>query len=154
MTQETNPARRQSGPRLFSMPQSPYQLTSLTPDHLICPTYPADVSTALHQTSPNVKNSLHRDTDVKNRLLDSVGEGEGGMIWENSAETCILPYMKETASASPMQEAGHPKLVLGQPSGVGYGGRWGGDSVYLWLIHADPWQRPSQYCRVTVLQLK
>ena len=25
-----------------------------------------------------------RDTDVKNRLLDSVGEGEGGMIWENA----------------------------------------------------------------------
>ena len=25
-----------------------------------------------------------RDTDVKNNLLDSVGEGEGGMIWENS----------------------------------------------------------------------
>ena len=25
-----------------------------------------------------------RDTDVKNRPLDSVGEGEGGMIWENS----------------------------------------------------------------------
>ena len=24
-----------------------------------------------------------RDTDVKNRLLDSEGEGEGGMIWEN-----------------------------------------------------------------------
>ena len=32
-----------------------------------------------------------RDTDVKNRLLDSMGEGEGGMIWENSTETCILP---------------------------------------------------------------
>ena len=31
-----------------------------------------------------------RDTKVKNRLLDSVGEGEGGMIWENSIETCIL----------------------------------------------------------------
>ena len=31
-----------------------------------------------------------RDTDVKNRLLDSVGEGEGGMIWENGIETCIL----------------------------------------------------------------
>ena len=25
-----------------------------------------------------------RDTDVKNSLLDSVGEGEGGKIWENS----------------------------------------------------------------------
>ena len=35
-----------------------------------------------------------RDTDVKNRLLDSVGEDEGGMIWENSIETCILPYVK------------------------------------------------------------
>ena len=35
-----------------------------------------------------------RDTDVKNRFLDSVGEGEGEMIWENGIETCILPYMK------------------------------------------------------------
>ena len=35
-----------------------------------------------------------RDTDVKNRLLDSVGESEGGMIWENSTETCMLSYVK------------------------------------------------------------
>ena len=35
-----------------------------------------------------------RDKDVKNRLLDSVGEGEGEMIWETSIETCILPYVK------------------------------------------------------------
>ena len=35
-----------------------------------------------------------RDTDVKNRLLDSVGDGEGGMIWENSTETGILLYVK------------------------------------------------------------
>ena len=35
-----------------------------------------------------------RDTDVKNSLLDSVGEGEDGMIWENSIETCILSYVK------------------------------------------------------------
>ena len=34
------------------------------------------------------------DTDVKNRLLDSVGEGEGGMIWKNSTETYKLPYVK------------------------------------------------------------
>ena len=30
----------------------------------------------------------------KEQILDSVGEGEGGMIWENNIETCILPYMK------------------------------------------------------------
>ena len=35
-----------------------------------------------------------RDRDIKNRLLDSVGEDEGGMIWENSIETCILTYVK------------------------------------------------------------
>ena len=37
-----------------------------------------------------------RNTDVKNRLLDSVGEGEGegGMIWENGIETCIISYVK------------------------------------------------------------
>ena len=29
-----------------------------------------------------------RDTDVKNRLLDYVGEGKGGMIWEHSIEIC------------------------------------------------------------------
>ena len=34
-----------------------------------------------------------RDTDVQNKLLDSVGKGEGGMIWENGIETHILSYM-------------------------------------------------------------
>ena len=34
------------------------------------------------------------DTDIKNRLLDYVGEGKSGMIWENSIETCIFPYAK------------------------------------------------------------
>ena len=36
-----------------------------------------------------------RDTDVKNRLLDSEGEGEGGMIWENGIEICILSCKKQ-----------------------------------------------------------
>ena len=45
-----------------------------------------------------------RDTDVKNRLLDSVGEGKGGMIWENSIETCILPYVKQIASPGSMHD--------------------------------------------------
>ena len=35
-----------------------------------------------------------KDTDVQNSLLDSVGEGEGGMIWENGIETCIISYKK------------------------------------------------------------
>ena len=53
-----------------------------------------------------------RDTDVKNRLLDFMEEGEGGMIWENSTETYTLPHVKQTTSVSSMYEAGHPKPVL------------------------------------------
>ena len=30
-----------------------------------------------------------RDTDIKNTLLDSVGEGESGMIWKNNTEKCV-----------------------------------------------------------------
>ena len=52
-----------------------------------------------------------RDTDVKNRPLDSVGEGEGRMIRENSIETCILSYMKQIASPGLMHETGCSGLV-------------------------------------------
>ena len=45
-----------------------------------------------------------RDTDVQNRLLDSVGEGEGGMFPENSIETCILSTVKQITSPGCMHE--------------------------------------------------
>ena len=35
-----------------------------------------------------------KDTDLQNSLLDSVGEGKGGMVQENSIETCILSRVK------------------------------------------------------------
>ena len=35
--------------------------------------------------------------------MDSVGEGEGGKIWENGIETCIISYMKQVASPGSMQ---------------------------------------------------
>ena len=35
-----------------------------------------------------------RDTDVLNSLLDSVGEGKGGMTRENGTETCKISYVK------------------------------------------------------------
>ena len=52
-----------------------------------------------------------RDTDVENCLLDSVGEGEGGMIWENGIETCIISYVKRVASPGSMHETGCSGLV-------------------------------------------
>ena len=52
-----------------------------------------------------------RDTDIRNRLLHSVEEGKGGMIWENSIETCILQYVKQITSPSSMHETEHSKPV-------------------------------------------
>ena len=52
-----------------------------------------------------------RGTDVKNRLLDSMGEGDGGMIWENSIETCILSYVKWITSPDSMHDTGCLGLV-------------------------------------------
>ena len=69
-----------------------------------------------------------RDTDVKNRLLDSVGEGKGGMIWENSIETCELPYVKQIASPGSMHETGHSGLAhWNNPEG--WDGKEGGRGV-------------------------
>ena len=69
-----------------------------------------------------------RNTDVWNSLWDSVGEGEGGMIWENSIETCILPYVKQITSPGSMHETGCSGLVhWDDPEGWdGEGGRWEG----------------------------
>ena len=45
-----------------------------------------------------------RDTDVQNRLLDSVGEGKGGMFRKNSIKTCILSRVKQITSPGWMHE--------------------------------------------------
>ena len=50
-----------------------------------------------------------RDTVVQNNLLDSVGEG--GMIWENGIETCIISYVKQIASPGSMHDTGCLGLV-------------------------------------------
>ena len=46
-----------------------------------------------------------RDTDVQNRLLDSVGEDEGGMFRENTIDTCILSRVKQITSPGWMHES-------------------------------------------------
>ena len=43
--------------------------------------------------------------------LDSVGEGKGGMIWENGTETCILSCKKQITSLGSIQDTGCLGLV-------------------------------------------
>ena len=76
-----------------------------------------------------------RDRDVQNSLLNSVGEGKGGMIWENGIETCIISYMKQIASPGSMHDTGCSGLVHWDDSEGcnGEGGRKGaqdGEHVY------------------------
>ena len=52
-----------------------------------------------------------RDTDILNSLLDSVGEGESRIIWENGIETCKLSYVKQIASPGSRHDAGCSGLV-------------------------------------------
>ena len=50
------------------------------------------------------QNRNKKDTDLWNSLLDSVGEGEGGMFQENSIETCIVSKVKQITSPGWMHE--------------------------------------------------
>ena len=68
------------------------------------------------------------DTDVKNSLLNSVEEVEGGLIWENSIETGILPYVKQIASLGLMPETRRSGLVHWDDP-EGWDGEGGGRGV-------------------------
>ena len=72
-----------------------------------------------------------KDTDVYNGLLDSEGEGEGGMIWENGIVTCILSCKNQIASLCPTQDTACLGLVHGDDPERCYG-EGGGRGVHVW----------------------
>ena len=64
-----------------------------------------------------------------------MGEGEGGMIWENGIEPCIISYKKSIEPEGSMQDTGYLGLVhWDDPEGwYREGGRRGvqyGEHVY------------------------
>ena len=74
----------------------------------------------------------HRCTDS---LLDSMGEGEGGMIWKNGIETYTISYMKRIASPGSMHDTGCLGLVHWDDPEGGYGeggGRRVQDGEYVY----------------------
>ena len=78
--------------------------------------------------------------------MDSVGEEEGGKIWENGIETCKISCMKLVASPGSMHNAGCLGLVRWDDPEGGYGeggSGWRGAHVHLWQIYVDVWQ--NQY---------
>ena len=74
-----------------------------------------------------------RDTDVQNRLLDSVGEDKGGMFWENSmyiiySETDHQPRLDAWDKCSDLLNWEDPEGLGGEG-----GGRGDRDGKYMWL---------------------
>ena len=85
--------------------------------------------------------------------MDSVGEGEGGMIWENGIEICIISYMKLVTSPGSMHNTGCLGLVhWDDPEGwYGEGGGGGFRMGNTCIPVADSFRymaKPIQYCKV------
>ena len=84
-----------------------------------------------------------------------MGEGEGGMIWENGIETCVISYMKQIGSPGSMHDTGCLGLVhWDDPEGWDGEGFQDGEHVStrgrFMLMHG----KPIQHCKVISLQLK
>ena len=78
-----------------------------------------------------------------------MGEGEGGMIWENGIVKCIMSYAKQIASLGSMHDTGCSGLVHWDDPKGWYGeegweqGSGWGTLVHPWQIHVNVWQ--NQY---------
>ena len=64
-------------------------------------------------------------------LLDSEGEGEGGMIWENGILTCMLSCKNRIASLCLTQDTACLGLVHGDDP-QRCDGEGGGRGVHVW----------------------
>ena len=88
-----------------------------------------------------------------------MGQGEGGMIWENGIETCILSYVKQIASPGSMHDTECLGLVhWDDPEGWDGEGVGGGFRMRNTCTPVEDscqcMAKPIQYCKVISLQLK
>ena len=67
-----------------------------------------------------------RDTDVQDRLLDSMEEGESGMFRENSIKTSILSRAKQITSPGWIHETSARAWCTGKTQRDGMGREAGG----------------------------
>ena len=81
----------------------------------------------------------------------SVGEGEGGKIWENGIETCILSCMKGVTNPGLMHNTGCLGLVQWDYPERGYGEGGGFRMGNTCIPMVDSFRylaKPIQYCKV------
>ena len=88
-----------------------------------------------------------------------MGEGEGGMIWENGIETCILSYVKQISSPGSMHDTGCLRLVHWNDLRDGVEREMGGgfrmrNTCTPVVESCQCMAKPIQCCKVISLQLK
>ena len=86
-------------------------------------------------------------------FIERTGEGEGGKIWENGIETCIISCMKQVASPGSMHEKGCLGLVHWDDPEGWYGEGGGrrvqdGEHMYTCGRFISIFGKPIQYCKV------
>ena len=99
------------------------------------------------------------ETDIENKLMDVK---KGRRRWDEWREQCgnIYTTVCIIACGNFMYESGNSNQgsVTTQRRGMGQevGRRFRreGTYVYVWLIHVDVWQKPTQHCKEIILQLK
>ena len=80
-----------------------------------------------------------------------MGEGEGGMIWENGIEICIISYMKRVASPGSMLDTWGWFTGTTQRDGMGReegGGFRMGNTCIPVAASFQYRAKPIQYCKV------
>ena len=85
--------------------------------------------------------------------MDSEGEGEGGIIWENSIETCMLSCKKRITSLCLMQETRGwcTEMIWRDDVGWEVGGEFMfGSSCTPMVDSCQCMPKPIQYCKVTI----
>jgi len=103
------------------------------------------------------------DTDIENRLMDRLmvreEEGQDGIYEESNMEINITickidgQWGFTVCSGNSNLDCNNLEVWDGERSGRDV--QEGGDIyIYLWPINADVWQKPTQRCKASILQLR
>ena len=102
----------------------------------------------------------NRDSDIGNRHGHSGGRRGWLALREQHWNVYTAICKTESQWKLDVWHREPKACALGQPRWIGWGGRWeqgfrgAGRRGCLWLICVDVWQKPSQYCKVIILQWK
>ena len=104
--------------------------------------YPQATETQTERTDPWAQQGRKG----KDELREQCGKIHTTICKVDSWDSGNLPY--ESGSSN--------QVLCDSLEGWEVGGRLKreGTCVYLWLIHVDVWQKPTQYCKAIILRLR